>query len=78
LKNRYIGEKSPVFSIDAKSREWLGTCYRKGRTFRQKPVRAFDPGVSSWRSGKIVPHGIEDPIRNHGHRRGWPLMPEMK
>jgi hypothetical protein len=41
-------------------------------------LRSVDAGISNWSSGIPVPHGIEDPIRNHGHRKGWPLMPEMK
>ena len=31
LKNRYFDEKNPVFSIDTKKKELLGTFYRKGR-----------------------------------------------
>ena len=67
LKNRYFDEKNPVFSIDAKKKELLGTFYRKGRAYSQEPFRAFDHDFPSWSSGKIVPHGIWDPFRNHGH-----------
>lgn len=67
LKNRYFDNKNPVFSIDTKKKELLGTFYRNGRAYNQEPFKAFDHDFPSWSSGKIVPHGIWDPIRNHGH-----------
>jgi hypothetical protein len=67
LKKRYFDEKNPVFSIDTKKKELLGTLYRKGRSYCQESFQAFDHDFPSWSSGKIVPHGIWDPIRNHGH-----------
>jgi len=67
LKNRYISEENPVFSIDTKKKELLGTLYRAGRVYCQKAFSAFDHDFPSWSTGKIVPHGIWDPIRNHGH-----------
>lgn len=67
LKNRYISEKNPIFSIDTKKKELLGTLYRPGRVYCQQAFEAFDHDFPSWSTGKIVPHGIWDPVRNHGH-----------
>ena len=67
LKNRYVDNKNPVFSIETKKKELLGNFYRNGRAYSQEPFKAFDHDFPSWSSGKIVPHGIWDPIRNHGH-----------
>ncbi len=67
LKNQYISAGNPVFSIDTKKKEMLGTLYRAGRVYTQKAFEAFDHDFPSWSTGKIVPHGIWDLIRNHGH-----------
>ena len=67
LQKQYFSKKNPVFSIDTKKKELLGTLYRAGRVYCQKPFLAFDHDFPSWSLGKIVPHGIWDPVRNHGH-----------
>lgn len=67
LKNRYFSEENPVFSIDTKKKELLGTLYRAGRVYCQQAFKAFDHDFPSWSTGKIVPHGIWDLVRNHGH-----------
>ena len=67
LKNDYVSNGNPVFSIDTKKKELLGTLYRPGRVYTQQAFEAFDHDFPSWATGKIVPHGIWDPIRNHGH-----------
>ena len=71
LKKRYFGEKNPVFSIDTKKKELLGTLYRKGRSYCQESFQAFDHDFPSWSSGKIVPHGIWDPTPNHRQPRSF-------
>ncbi|QDT04146.1 Rhodopirellula transposase [Rubripirellula lacrimiformis] len=57
----------PVFSIDTKAKELLGTMYRDGRAYLSSPMRAFDHDYPSWSDGVLIPHGIYDPVRNHGH-----------
>ena len=58
---------NPLFSIDSKKKEHLGHLYRNGRVYCQAPFEAFDHDFPSWGEGKIVPHGIFDLVRNHGH-----------
>jgi len=33
----------------------------------QQPYRAFDHDFPSWAKGLVIPHGINDLLRNHGH-----------
>ena len=58
---------NPLFSIDTKKKEHLGLLYRDGRVYCQEAFEAFDHDFPSWATGKIIPHGIWDPARNHGH-----------
>ena len=67
LMIEYFEAGEPVFSIDSKAKEHLGQLYRKGRTWTQSPLAAFDHDFPSWGTGVIIPHGIYDPIRNRGH-----------
>jgi len=67
LREEYIQAGNPLFSIDSKKKEHLGQLYRNGRVYCQAPFEAFDHDFPSWAEGKIVPHGIFDLVRNHGH-----------
>lgn len=67
LKNEYFEAELPVFSVDTKAKELLGKLYREGRTWTQKPFKAFDHDFPTWATGVIIPHGIYDVIRNRGH-----------
>lgn len=59
--------RNPILSIDTKKKELLGTLYRSGRVYSQRSFHAFDHDFPSWSTGKIVPHGIWDEERKHGH-----------
>ena len=67
LREAYVQAGNPLFSIDSKKKEHLGHLYRNGRVYCQAPFEAFDHDFPSWGEGKIVPHGIFDLVRNHGH-----------
>ena len=67
LRETYESQGNPVFSIDTKKKEHLGLLYRNGRVYCQKAFEAFDHDFPSWATGKIIPHGIWHPVRNHGH-----------
>jgi hypothetical protein len=67
MKNDYFSAGNPVFSIDTKKKEMLGNLYRAGRVYCQAPFEAFDHDFPSWSAGKMIPHGIWDMARNHGH-----------
>lgn len=58
---------NPMFSIDTKAKEHLGRLYRAGRVWTSRPWRAFDHDFPHWADGVLIPHGIYDPRRNHGH-----------
>jgi hypothetical protein len=57
----------PCFSIDTKSKEFLGRLFRSGRVRSDAPFQAFDHDFPSWADGVVIPHGIYDPVRNRGH-----------
>jgi hypothetical protein len=67
LKEEYLAEGNPVFSVDTKAKEHLGQLFRKGRVWTQKAFQAFDHDFPSWATGVIIPHGIYDLTRNCGH-----------
>lgn len=67
LRSDYRADNNPIFSIDTKKKELLGTLYRAGRIYSQRPFHAFDHDFPSWATGKIIPHGIWDAERKHGH-----------
>ncbi len=58
---------NPYFSIDTKSKEFLGRLFRKGRVRSNAAFKAFDHDFPSWADGVVIPHGIYDPVRNRGH-----------
>lgn len=58
---------NPVFSVDTKSKEFLGKLYRAGRIRTSEPFRAFDHDFPSLATGVVIPHGIYDIARNVGH-----------
>jgi len=67
LKAEYLDAGNPVFSLDTKAKEHLGSLYRAGRVWTQQPFRAFDHDCPSWATGVVIPHGIYDLARNRGH-----------
>ncbi len=58
---------NPYFSVDTKAKEFLGKLYRSGRVRSPQPFKAFNHDFPSLAEGVIIPHGIYDPVRNHGH-----------
>jgi hypothetical protein len=58
---------NPILSIDTKKKEMLGNFYRDGKLFTQETLRTLDHDFPSFASGVIIPHGIYDVKRNHGH-----------
>lgn len=63
----YQSAGNPVFSVDTKSKEFLGYLYRAGRIRTSEPIQAFDHDFPSWADGVVIPHGIYDIGRNTGH-----------
>lgn len=67
LREQFTNSENPIFSVDTKAKEHLGFLYREGRTWCTKPQKAFDHDYPSWADGVVIPHGIYDLKRNHGH-----------
>lgn len=67
LREAFRNRGNPVFSLDTKAKEHLGFLYRAGRVWTSEPFQAFDHDFPHWAEGVLIPHGIYDPLRNHGH-----------
>jgi hypothetical protein len=67
LKREYLASGNPVLSIDTKKKELLGNFYREGRLYTQGIIKTFDHDFPSAASGVVIPHGLYDLRRNHGH-----------
>lgn len=57
-------EGQPVTSIDTKKKEYLGSLYRPGKVYGDKPLEVYDHDYTSLQIGLVVPHGIYDIFRN--------------
>ena len=67
LKREYLAAGNPVVSMDTKKKELLGNFYREGRLYTQGVIETFDHDFPSAASGVVIPHGLYDLRRNHGH-----------
>jgi hypothetical protein len=67
LRAECIASPNPVLSIDTKKREFLGNLYRDGKLFTKEELRTLDHDFPSDAEGVIIPHGLYDLKRNHGH-----------
>jgi hypothetical protein len=67
LKAAYLSNGDPVISIDTKKKELIGNFSREGTTYTQTAVDTLDHDFPSAGEGKLIPHGIYDLARNHGH-----------
>ena len=57
---------NPSFSIDTKAQEHLGKLFRAGRGRSTQAFHACDHAVPRWADGVLIPHGIDDRVRNRG------------
>jgi len=67
LRQEYADAAAPILSIDTKKKELLGNFYRAGRLYTQQTLRTLDHDFPSAAQGVIIPHGLYDVQRNHGH-----------
>lgn len=67
LIDQYTSAGNPVLSVDTKAKEFLGSLFRKGRSWCSRAPAAFDHDFPTWADGVLIPHGIYDPVRNRGH-----------
>src|SRR5439155_9147364 len=66
-RQEYQDAGDPLISIDTKKKELLGNFHRSGSTSTQQTVETFDHDFGSAGQGKLIPHGIYDVGRQHGH-----------
>jgi DDE family transposase len=67
LRAEYEASANPILSIDTKKKELLGNLYRAGKLFTKEELRTLDHDFPSDAEGVIIPHGLYDLKRNHGH-----------
>jgi hypothetical protein len=67
LRAEYLASANPILSIDTKKKEFLGNLYRDGKLFTREELRTLDHDFPSDAEGVIIPHGLYDLKRNHGH-----------
>ena len=67
LRAEYEASPNPILSIDTKKKELLGNLYRAGKLFTRQELRTLDHDFPSDAEGVIIPHGLYDLKRNHGH-----------
>ena len=63
---QYEAAGNPYFSIDTKAKEHLGKLFRAGRVRSTQAFHACDHDFPSWADGVLIPHGIDDRVRNRG------------
>jgi hypothetical protein len=57
-------EGQPATSMDTKKKEPLGSLYRPGKVYSDRPLEVYDHDYTSLQIGLVVPHGIYDIFRN--------------
>ncbi len=67
LRSVYMASADPILSIDTKKKELLGNFYRNGKLYTKEELRTLDHDFPSDAEGVIIPHGLYDLKRNHGH-----------
>lgn len=66
-RRQYEASANPMVSLDTKKKEFLGNLYRDGRLFTRQELPTLDHDFPSDAEGVVIPHGLYDLKRNHGH-----------
>jgi len=67
LRRQYEDSCHPILSMDTKKKELLGNFYRDGQLYTLQTLSTFDHDFPSAAQGVVIPHGLYDVKRNHGH-----------
>jgi hypothetical protein len=67
LRAAYEGSPNPIVSLDTKRKELIGNFYRDGKLYTLKTIQTLDHDFPSVAARVIIPHGLHDVKRNHGH-----------
>jgi hypothetical protein len=66
-KNEFLAKKSPMLSVDAKKKEFIGNFINNGSTWRDEAYKVLDHDFPSLAEGILIPFGIYDLSNNEGH-----------
>lgn len=64
LRAEYTAMGWPVLSVDTKKKELLGRYAHAGRAWTDGTLKAFDHDFGSYSTGKAIPYGVYDTVRN--------------
>lgn len=67
VKDFFLQQGYPVFSIDTKKKELIGNFHRLGHYYDNSPRNVNDHDFESAADAKIIPHGIYDLAQNTGY-----------
>ncbi|MCB0263689.1 MAG: ISAzo13 family transposase [Calditrichaeota bacterium] len=67
IKDFFIQQGYPAFSIDTKKKELIGNFHRSGHYYDRSSRSVNDHDFESCADGKITPHGIYDLAQNTGY-----------
>jgi hypothetical protein len=67
LRSLYEASGDPIISVDTKKKELIGNLYRAGRLYTREELKTLDHDFPSDAEGVVIPHGVYDLGRNHGH-----------
>lgn len=67
LREFFLQQGYPAFSIDTKKKELIGNFHRKGHYYDHQARAVNDHDFESYADGKIIPHGIYDLAQNMGY-----------
>jgi hypothetical protein len=66
LRSAFQAHGQPVFCVDTKKKELIGTLHRPGTCYGTGTQKVYDHDVRHLAKGKAVPSGVYDPVRNQG------------
>jgi Rhodopirellula transposase DDE domain len=65
-RRRFQQQGRPAISIDTKKKELIGTFKNPGRTWRRQPIDVSDHDFPGLATGRAIPFGIYDALRQSG------------
>jgi hypothetical protein len=66
LRRDFQARGQPVFCVDTKKKELLGTLHRPGTCYSTGTQPVYDHDFRPLAKGKVVPHGVYDPVQQRG------------
>jgi hypothetical protein len=66
LRRDAQAQQQPLLCVDTKKKEPLGTLHRPGTVYGTAPQKVYDHDYRHLARGRIIPHGVYDPLQNRG------------